>query len=520
MQSGKQSQLQLGVEVREFSRSFLNEYRDLRGAFGDPDGRRANTSSYIDVDQLRRSSFYSPDEDAIRVVVGRKGSGKTLFLRRIRELVESGHRHGDSDSYLIFEAEQTQLKRTGQIVAVSRLYPESQLTETWQHLWGRAILQSLLSHIALSPNFHRFFPEEEIQRLERDFPEQWADIGVEPRTPFSTLKKLIGDMSNEEPSAAALRLNRLMDDPVWDDLETRLARLIRSAPEIYCFIDAIDEEFTHAPMEWMRCQKGLFYEVMRLLRHRELGGSLHIVISIRDLVLHSVFRSEHSPRYMGDSRIRLLEWDAESASAFLDRKVRNLSRPNWGTQRRPRDFADWIGISEIDGESIYEYVARYTQCLPREMVLLGNLVSQQVQAGEVIEEGLRRAVRVISRVSALTQLEVSANQIRADSATRFVERAEHYSGNQEYTDRRARELLTTISPYVRRRISAGALSELRDRAIMELEAPDLPSVLWQNGLLGYVESDGSEVFFAFDVRGRFVIPNSSEYCFHPSLCEL
>jgi hypothetical protein len=31
-------------------------------------------------------------------------------------------------------------------------------------------------------------------------------------------------------------------------------------------------------MYWLKCQEGLFYQVMRLLRDHKLGGRLHIVV--------------------------------------------------------------------------------------------------------------------------------------------------------------------------------------------------------------------------------------------------
>ncbi len=42
-------------------------------------------------------------------------------------------------------------------------------------------------------------------------------------------------------------------------------------------------------MYWRRCQKGLFYQTMRLLRDHRLGGRLHLVICIREIVMSSVY---------------------------------------------------------------------------------------------------------------------------------------------------------------------------------------------------------------------------------------
>lgn len=81
------------------------------------------------------------------------------------------------------------------------------------------------------------------------------------------------------------------------------------------------------------CQKGLFYQVMRLLRDTRLGGRLHIFICIRDLTYASVFGSEHATRYLDPLHIRLLEWDSESIRYLFERKIERLRKPVGARQR-------------------------------------------------------------------------------------------------------------------------------------------------------------------------------------------
>ena len=78
------SPIELGWE----NRSFLARARGDARVFGDTDGSRASLSGFIDPSELRASAFFSPDPYRVRVVVGRKGSGKTLFLRKLRDEVE------------------------------------------------------------------------------------------------------------------------------------------------------------------------------------------------------------------------------------------------------------------------------------------------------------------------------------------------------------------------------------------------------------------------------------------------
>ena len=503
-----------------FDRPFLETYRGISGVFGEPDGYRADMSGYIDVQELRHSSLYGDEDDRIRVIVGRKGSGKTLYMRRIRD----GQPGALSVSRLVVDAEQTQLPTTRQVVSVSRLYPENLLTETWQQLWGKSVLLSVMSNILRNPSFTASVTDWERNSLESDFVQFRQLFGQEERTPFTCLRGFIAQCVDSTDEGSSLRrLNALLDDPQWDDLELRLGRILHGMPPVYLFVDAIDEEFAHAPMEWMRCQKGLFYELMRFLRHRQLGEKLHLIISIRDLVLHSVFRSEHSPRYMGDPRIRVLQWDAKAARTLLDRKAAGVERRYWFSGSRPRGFSHWIGIEGIrlggDTLDVYDYILAYTQCLPREIVILGNLIGRSMIENDGFSPDLlRHAARTVGRLSALTQLEICANQVRDDAGIRFNGQG-GYRAEQEYTDARAQELLNIIASIGHSPMRPGELERLRTEGMYRLEAPDIASVLWQNGLLGYLDG-GREIYFSLDSRGRFVVPRALAYVLHPSLAAL
>ena len=74
-------------------------------------------------------------------------------------------------------------------------------------------------------------------------------------------------------------------------------------------------------MYWLKCQEGLFYQVMRLLRDQKRGGRLHVVICIRDIVMSSVYLSEHAPRYYNEPHIRVLTWNRDSLLYLLEQKL-------------------------------------------------------------------------------------------------------------------------------------------------------------------------------------------------------
>jgi hypothetical protein len=48
---------------------------------------------------------------------------------------------------------------------------------------------------------------------------------------------------------------------------------------------------------------------------------------------------------------------------------------------------------------------------------------------------------------------------------------------------------------------------------------DLSSVLWQNGLLGYVEAKGEARFYSHADMDQFSLPMARSYVFHPCVID-
>lgn len=492
---------------RSSAQSYLDVNWELRGPFGESDGARESVDSWLDIGGV---SSWSAD-DRVRVIAGRKGSGKTFELRRIRDRLEGPTRGGR----LIIDAEQTQLPLTRHVVAYSALHDETLLTEAWQHLWGRAILLCLLSHFTRDESFKRALTDFDRAALEKDFVEFNHLFRTEPKTPFTAMRSILvyaGKGRTQGIDGESIR--RLLDDPLWDDLESRFARLLRTTPEVHIFVDAVDEEFAHAPAAWMRCQKGLFYETMRFQRHRDFGSKLQVVISVRDIVLLSVAKSEHAPRYVGDPRIRVLQWDLGSAREFLDIKASQLPRDYWFTGR-PRSFADWVGVDRISlggGRSIdiYEFALGMTQALPREMVVLGNLLALKATGGRVMNiEAVLRSCVTIGRLSAKTQLEICLNQLASDEDFKSLGGG---AIGPEIDGEQLHRFLASLGTSPVQRSHWKKSSE----RILGGGAAFVPSILWQNGLVGYLSEAGG-VFFGFDSRGRMELPIAPAYLLHPSL---
>src|SRR6201995_4921578 len=181
-------------------------------------------------------------------------------------------------------------------------------------IWERAIMRALASHLLLRPELRAQVDDEQAAEIEQSYARLLGDFR-RPRSIYSQVR----DIVNERQTAH--QLSAFLDDPLWDDLEDLLGEILGQCRPVYMYLDAVDEEFGHAPMYWLKCQEGLFYQVMRMLRNPKLGGRLHIVVCIRDIVMSSVARTEHAPRYHNEPHIRVLNWDRESLLYLFQRKL-------------------------------------------------------------------------------------------------------------------------------------------------------------------------------------------------------
>ena len=501
--------------------------------FGNPDGARSDLQEmlqhFVSFDDSRFGPGLGIRENdlSVRVIVGPKGSGKTVYLRRLQAAA--------SDNNSVFaDAIQRDLPATSTVAKFCQSFKAWELTEKWIRLWRCALLRSLVSHLSCNPGLKGSVTErqrEELQRFGKGlFPPFRREISS-----YSQVTEIINSFHTDH------QYSKYFDDRAWAELSASLRDILRDLPPVYLFIDSVDEEYGSAPMYWLQCQKGLFYQTMRLLRDPFFGNRLHVVICIRDHVLASVLRDEHASRYRGEPHIRSLDWDYEAAEFFLAQKVANLPkeylmRPNLSGKQ----LKTWLGHEEIENrgrelsETLPRYVLRHTRLLPRDIVVLGNLLSEQVlmaknRGSEALStEAIRQTVHRASRDFGNEQLVICANQIASNGmppeAGRY-EFTEYYTGDHMYVrglDDNLREVIQTIG---KDRFSLAELEEAAHQAKGIFgEASDVLSVLWQNRLLGFRQKspngDDEEVFFDASANDYFALPlNSDEYVLHASMID-
>ncbi len=500
---------------------------DPVGPFGNPDGSRADIedvlSEFVDFGGNPAYGHLATraNDSKVRVIVGKLGAGKTVYLRRLQDFQS----HQDS---VYADVPQQGLPKTEVIVKACQWFSGSVLVEKWMQIWERAITRSLASHLLRNPELRQQVTDEEAAEIEHSYA-RLLDVVRRPRPIYGQVRDIINQ------AQTAHQLSAYLDDPLWDDLEDLLGEVLSHCKPVYFYLDAIDEEFSHAPMYWLKCQEGLFLQVMRLLRDHKLGGRLHVVICIRDIVMSSVYRSEHAPRYYNEPHIRVLTWDRSSLLYLLEQKLRRLP-PSLLMRRAVGSsptIGDWLGGNGQWTEpgaagTIDDYLLSHTRLIPRDIISLGNELSEEVlrhrQAGHagVPAAALQAVVQRCAKRFGDSQLAQCANQISSDLMPRnaaLQEYSELYTSTQSYISGVQEDVRSFVRMIGVDQFSRTDLETLQEVADLHFENPtNLATVLWQNGLLGYVDEAGRRRFYSMNDVEQFHLPtDASTYTLHPCL---
>jgi len=160
--------------------------------------------------------------------------------------------------------------------------------------------------------------------------------------------------------------------------------------------------------------------------------------------------------------------------------------------------------------------------IPSATVALG--ASLIVMGTEFSQPDLRRVVSRSSKRFGDSQLAQTSNQIAADTMPKDAARhgySEIYTSTMEYLagiDHQVRGIIREVG---RDRFSREELELMSMRADEKFDSTtSFPSVLWQNGLLGYVEAGGEAHFYSHADMDQFDIPiGADSYVFHPCVID-
>jgi hypothetical protein len=281
-----------------------------------------------------------------------------------------------------------------------------------------------------------------LERLRKDFRKILSADHKTAVSAYSQIAEIIHSYQTEN------RINNFLNDPLWEDLEASIAESLRDLPPLCFYVDGADDGFERAPMYWLQCQLGLFYETMRFLRDPRLGGRLHLFVCLRDLVLSSVYQSEHRTRYTDEPHIRVLNWNWDAISYLFRQKVKSLEDQFFTEDpiKNGKTIQSWLGLSTIRNrarsiaEPIEQYLIRHTRLLPRDVIILGNRLCQALSRDKIAwratrEATVREIVADTARFLGDEQLQICGNFISSNSMPSNASRygySELFTGNQQY----------------------------------------------------------------------------------------
>jgi hypothetical protein len=296
---------------------------------------------------------------------------------------------------------------------------------------------------------------------------------------------------------------------------------------LFLFLDALDEHFEHSPRVWLKCQQGLFYHTVQSLRS-DAWNRLHLTVSLRDVVHASMMRSEHRSRFIDDSHIRILNWDRLAIEEFLQVKIERLHKRHFSNfSKGQRSVGTWLGLTEINNvkrsvkEPALQYVLRHTRLLPRDIIIIGNRICNVIDRRENLDRGIegeiRNQIHEAASIFGREQFKICANEILSAYMSASSGNKE-MRADDEYTSLMTEDLQDLVRSIGKDRFSRNDLEKAETAWKAKFEC-DVFSLLWRNGLIGYIDARYDRerfIFYNHDSLNSFELPGDyAEYVFHP-----
>src|SRR5512142_903590 len=170
---------------------------DPVGPFGNPDGSRADIEDLLNefVDFGGNPAYghlaTRANDSKVRVIVGKLGAGKTVYLRRLQDFQS----HQDS---VYADLPQQSLPKTEVIVKACQWFSDRVLVEKWMQIWDRAIMRSLASHLLRRPELRQQLRDEQAAELEHSYARLISD-SRRPRSIYSEVRDPINVRRTDRP---------------------------------------------------------------------------------------------------------------------------------------------------------------------------------------------------------------------------------------------------------------------------------------------------------------------------------
>src|ERR1700751_3556974 len=162
---------------------------DPGGPFCNADGSRAALedliSEFVDFggDPAFGHLATRANDSMVRVIVGKLGAGKTVYLRRLQDFQS----HQDS---VYADVPQQGLPKTEVVVKACQWFSDRVLVGKRMQIWDRAIMRSLVSHLLRHPELRQQLRDEQANELEHSYTRLLDDFR-RPRSIYSEVRDII-----------------------------------------------------------------------------------------------------------------------------------------------------------------------------------------------------------------------------------------------------------------------------------------------------------------------------------------
>jgi hypothetical protein len=465
--------------------------------FGKPDAAKkglGDLSQTIDVGDLMPSFSFHNDPTVVRILIGRKGTGKTHALKLLEQ---ASNKKGNRTLLRNLDVDLTRYK----VVQTMALDPNSTLNSDWERLWRFALATAALSRFTCREPDDSAMEALRAAGTDQDqVRADWRGFCIVTETILDPIGALIDVLSNSRNPET---LANLVLDSRLEDLERFVSNLMKRCGPIHFLLDGFDEFEEGKPKLWLDIQLGLFWLAFRINTTRQQLKGVYLTVAVREGVLAAAERSQHADRFDYGDTMMLLTWNREAAVVFFRSLLWKVRSKAFWKAREIRDAepeTDWLGISDFrlnrpQSEPLIDYLIRHTRCTPRDLILIGNeLASTFNQASELQRNDKRlidRAVRTVSEEIADKAVRAAAEELVRDE--RFAEFSE---SSDEQKRKNAfeylRQFLVDFVEFVGKEVFDQ--SEFRDLAKLYLTdaLTDEPSnahadalllAFWRNGII-------------------------------------
>lgn len=491
--------------------------------FGNPDGAQASTNKLVNdfIDYVPKGVINGAnsinDFTQLRLIVGHKGSGKTHYLRMLRETIKSK----SSESSYITDIDNMK-PDTAEVIEMCRYMSSISVKEKWEGFWKKVVYISLITHYLYSEDL-----KEYCNKQKEDFENFIKDIFHECKSPYSIIEvfhDLICNFSSKQ------EFDNFMNDTIWIEVYHMLKDIMRTSPELYFFLDSMDEYYEQAPQYWTTCHAGLFNVIIHFLREGIIREKLHLIACFRTNIYNVIRSDEHQVKTQKENHILNLEWDYNNIKYFFDRKIQALKECyflKWSDSGKT--IETWLGINEIYDKkenktySLMDYIIRKGRMVPRDIIAFGNnlatvkqrsLENPHVDLLSLISSSIEETAYLIGnellKISVKQMMIYNVGNVR--DTNYFME---GYSSDRDVWTNQENDLLSYFNKLGKNWFTKNDIPGILEFSKALFDSNQLLNVLWQNRVIGYIEED-TIIYFGIRNRNDLIFPKNEEvFYFNP-----